>query len=159
MQVANLVYAGELFLIYDEDGSLALTDLTYEGMEIRGRISMSDSHAFTAPTLVGTDLYVRDRRFLTAFDLSPSAVEAVAEGNGQVLRSESPGLPPDVESFLGSFETTTSGREPKQVHVRLEKGWLVLDLPEQAVVRLALGPDGERWEFVEDRTSGSSPRR
>ena len=119
---------------------------------------MSDSHAFTAPTLVGTELFVRDRRFLTAFDLSPQAVAAAAEGKGRAFRREDSGLPAEVASLLGTFETSSSGIEPSRVNVLVENGWLVLDLPDQASVRLALQPDGNRWEFVEDRTSGSAPR-
>ena len=67
-------------MILDEDGWLTLATFTDEGPRIRGRLDLADSHAFTAPSLVGSDLYVRDRTHLTAFDLSPEGVAALVAG-------------------------------------------------------------------------------
>lgn len=154
----NLVYAGGPFVILDEDGQLALVTFTDDGPEIRGRLFVADSHAFTTPTLVGTDLYVRDRSYLTAFDLSPSGVQALADGRGRAFQQERPELPPEASSFLGEYETGSSGMEPKHLRVLLEDGWLMIELPGQSKVRLAHQAKSKRWEFIEDRTSGSAPR-
>jgi outer membrane protein assembly factor BamB len=152
---ANLVYAGGPFLVFDEDGRLSLVTFTDEGHEVHGEVAVTDSHAFTAPTLVGSDLYVRDRRYLTAFDLSPAAVAGARDRGLDVLGPE---LPEDVEALLGRFQTDDPGGEPDGVAVVIADGWLALELGEASTVRLALQEGRGRWEFVEDRTSGSTPR-
>ncbi|MFT4538246.1 MAG: outer membrane protein assembly factor BamB [Planctomycetota bacterium] len=155
---ANLVYADGKFLILDEDGQLALATFGEDGPKTHGKLNVSDSHAFAAPTLVGQSLYLRDRKFLTAFDISPVAVAEFAKGRGRAFAAEIPELPTGVAALLGEFVTESTGNEPQQVQVLIQQGWLMLELPEQGRVRLAPQSDSSRWEFVEDRTSGSDPR-
>jgi outer membrane protein assembly factor BamB len=148
---ANLLYAGGPFVILDEDGRLALTTFTDDGPEIHGSLVVTDSHAFTAPTLVGTELYVRDRRFLTRFDLAP-------EAEGAAFQPEEPELPVEFAMLAGDYETDSEGAEPQRLRVVAADGWLVLELADGERIRLAPSARNERFEFVEDRTSGSTPR-
>jgi len=66
---ANMVLVGEKVILLDEGGDLALVTLSPQGMQVRWRVPLLQSNAWTAPTLVGTKLYVRDRRTMMAMDL------------------------------------------------------------------------------------------
>ncbi len=66
---ANLVYAGGKAILLDEDGQLALVNLTPEGLKVISKADALEKTAWTPPTLAGTKLYIRDRKAITAFDL------------------------------------------------------------------------------------------
>jgi outer membrane protein assembly factor BamB len=66
---ANAVYGGGKLILLDEHGQLALTTVTSEKMTVYSQCKVADGSAWTAPTLVGTTLYVRDRRHIMAFDV------------------------------------------------------------------------------------------
>jgi outer membrane protein assembly factor BamB len=65
----NMVLVGGKVILLDEEGDLALATLSPQGMQVRWRVPLLQSNAWTAPTLVGTNLYVRDRRTMMALDL------------------------------------------------------------------------------------------
>ena len=65
----NMVLADAKVILLDEGGDLARVTLSPEGMQVRWRVGLLQSNAWTAPTLVGTKLYVRDRRKIMALDL------------------------------------------------------------------------------------------
>lgn len=67
---ASFVLADDRFVILDEDGLLLLAEATPTGLKIHGKTSVLTNLAWTAPTLVGKRLYVRDRRSIKALDLS-----------------------------------------------------------------------------------------
>lgn len=67
---ANIVHADGKFIILDEDGNLTLATVTAEGLKVLSKAAVLQNVAWTAPTLAGTKLYVRDRRNIMAFDLS-----------------------------------------------------------------------------------------
>ena len=66
---ASFVYADGKFVVVDEDGNLALADFTPQGLKVLSKVALLHSNAWTAPTLVGTRLYVRDRTSMMALDL------------------------------------------------------------------------------------------
>ncbi len=77
---ASLLYADDKFIVMDEDGDLALTRMTPEGMTVLARAPLFDTTSWTVPTLVGTTLYARDREKIVALDLGaaePPAARAV----------------------------------------------------------------------------------
>lgn len=63
------VAEGAHLLILDEDGDLALAVATRDGLEVTARASVLEGVSWSAPTLVGTTLYARDRRSILALDL------------------------------------------------------------------------------------------
>ena len=65
----NMVLADGKVILLDEGGDLAMVTLSPEGMQVRWRVPLLQGNAWTAPTLVGTKLYVRDRRTMMALDL------------------------------------------------------------------------------------------
>jgi outer membrane protein assembly factor BamB len=68
---AMLLYADGKFIILDEDGHLSLAKLNRQGVEIVSRAEILSSNAWTPPSLVGTKLYLRDRKKLLALELRP----------------------------------------------------------------------------------------
>ena len=66
---ASFVYADGKFVVVDEDGELALADFTPQGLKVLSKVALLHSNAWTAPSLVGTRLYVRDRTSMVALDL------------------------------------------------------------------------------------------
>jgi outer membrane protein assembly factor BamB len=67
---SNLLYADGRLIILDEDGNLALATVSPEGLKVVSKVALMRNIAWTVPTLVGTKLYLRDRRSITAVDLS-----------------------------------------------------------------------------------------
>jgi outer membrane protein assembly factor BamB len=65
----NLVLADGKVILLDEGGDLAGAILSPQGVQVRWRVRLLQGNAWTAPTLVGTKLYVRDRRTMIALDL------------------------------------------------------------------------------------------
>lgn len=67
---SNAIYADGQFIVIDEEGHLGLATACPEFFEIREKVPLLGSRAWTVPTLVGTTLYVRDNEKLVAVDLS-----------------------------------------------------------------------------------------
>ena len=66
---ASFVYADGKAIVIDEDGDLALALLSPEGMTVLSETHLFDTVSWTAPTLVGTTLYARDREKVVALNL------------------------------------------------------------------------------------------
>jgi outer membrane protein assembly factor BamB len=67
---AKLVHADGRVVLLDEDGSLGMVVVTPEGLDVLARAQVFDGRSWTAPTPVGTRLYLRDRKEMVALDLS-----------------------------------------------------------------------------------------
>jgi outer membrane protein assembly factor BamB len=70
---ASFIAADGRFILVDEDGVLVLATPSAEGLTINSQVQLLEGNAWTVPTLVGTTLYVRDRKTIMALDLSQSA--------------------------------------------------------------------------------------
>lgn len=66
---ANFVYAGGKIILLDEDGQLALVSMSQQGMKVLAKAAVLERTAWTPPTLVGTTLYLRDRKMIVALEL------------------------------------------------------------------------------------------
>ena len=66
---SSFVFADGKAIVMDEDGDLALVRLTPQGMTVLAQAHVFDTVSWTAPTLVGTTLYARDREKIVALDL------------------------------------------------------------------------------------------
>ena len=66
---ANCVEADGKLIILDENGVLYLTEATPEELIVRAQAKLLDRYAWSAPTIVGQTLYVRDQRQILAVDL------------------------------------------------------------------------------------------
>jgi hypothetical protein len=66
---ANLVRSGDKVILLDEDGVLALVAPGPDGLSVLAKATVASATSWSAPTLVGTTLYVRDRKNIMALDL------------------------------------------------------------------------------------------
>jgi len=66
---AQLLYADGKLIILDEDGTLGLATVSPAGLKVLARAPILQHLSWTPPTLVGTHLFVRDRKTIAAFDL------------------------------------------------------------------------------------------
>ena len=67
---AQLLYADGKLIILDQDGNLGIGVASPERFQAVAKWPLLTSMAWTPPTLVGSRLYVRDRRSIMALDLS-----------------------------------------------------------------------------------------
>lgn len=66
---AQLLYADGKLVVLDEDGNLGLATVSASGLQVLAKASILNHLSWTPPTLVGTRLYVRDRKTIAAFEL------------------------------------------------------------------------------------------
>ena len=67
---AQALYADGKLIFLDEDGQLVLGKISPRGFERLALAQVTDSISWTVPTLVGSMLYLRDRKHILALDLS-----------------------------------------------------------------------------------------
>jgi len=70
---STFIYADGKFIVLDEDGGLSLATFSPEGVKVLSRASLLKQNAWTAPSLAGTKLYIRDRHLLVALDIGPQS--------------------------------------------------------------------------------------
>jgi outer membrane protein assembly factor BamB len=66
---AQLLWADGKMILADEDGTLVLARASPQKFEVLSQASLLQNIAWTPPTLVGTRLYLRDRKTILALDL------------------------------------------------------------------------------------------
>jgi len=66
---ASILLADGRFVILDEDGQLLLAAVTSEGLTVISKVELLGRQAWTVPSLVGTRLYLRDRKNIMALEL------------------------------------------------------------------------------------------
>jgi outer membrane protein assembly factor BamB len=67
---AQMVDVNGTLVIVDEGGDVALASVSREGLRVHARKTLLTSNAWTPPTIVGTTLYLRDRKEVLALDLN-----------------------------------------------------------------------------------------
>jgi outer membrane protein assembly factor BamB len=67
---ATFVWADKKLITLDGNGTLMLVHPTPEGFKVAAKAELLTSLAWTPPTLVGSRLYIRDRRNMMAVDLA-----------------------------------------------------------------------------------------
>jgi outer membrane protein assembly factor BamB len=66
---AQVLSADGKLLILDEDGHLGLASVSPAGLQILAKARILETIAWTPPTLLGTKLFVRDRKTIAAYEL------------------------------------------------------------------------------------------
>jgi outer membrane protein assembly factor BamB len=66
---STFLYADGKLVILDEDGTLGLATVSPEGIKVLARADVMTKTSWTVPTLVGTKLYIRDRKNMVALEL------------------------------------------------------------------------------------------
>ncbi len=69
IEKATFVWADRKLITLDQDGNLMIAHPSREGFTVSARASLLTNLSWTPPALVGTRLYIRDRRSLMAVDL------------------------------------------------------------------------------------------
>ncbi len=111
---ASLLSADGKVIVMNEDGDLALARLSPTGAEILARAKVFDTTSWTAPTLVGTTLYARDREKIVALDLgAPDRPAASTISNPPSVRATSSSAleipkPPALLAGSWMLDTTAS---------------------------------------------------
>lgn len=67
---ATFVWADQKLITLDQDGNLMLAQPSPQGFKIMAKAELMTSLSWTPPVLVGTRLYLRDRRSMMAVDLA-----------------------------------------------------------------------------------------
>jgi len=67
---STLLKAGDKAVILDETGVLALATPSAEGIKVHAKAQLLAEKSWSTPTLVGTRLYLRDRKTIMAVDLA-----------------------------------------------------------------------------------------
>jgi outer membrane protein assembly factor BamB len=79
----SIVYADQKAIMLDEDGGLTLARLAPEGVTVLSQAKLFETRSWTAPTLVGTTLYARDREKIVALDLGKAGSGPAAQDSGR----------------------------------------------------------------------------
>ena len=69
IQKATFAWADGELITLDQDGTLVLAQPSPQGFAVAARAKLLTSLAWTPPVLVGTKVYLRDRKSLTAVEL------------------------------------------------------------------------------------------
>jgi outer membrane protein assembly factor BamB len=67
---STFLYADNKLLILDEDGQIGLATPSRSGLNVLAKAPLLTNRAWTVPTLVGSRLYVRDRKSMMAVELN-----------------------------------------------------------------------------------------
>ncbi len=67
---SQMLDANGTLVIVDEQGDIAVASVSDKGLQVHARKKILTSNAWTPPTLVGSTLYVRDRKDILALDLT-----------------------------------------------------------------------------------------
>ena len=66
---STFLYADGKLIIVDEDGNVGLATASRDGLKVLAKAPLLKNRAWTVPTLVGTRLYIRDRKTMMALEL------------------------------------------------------------------------------------------
>jgi hypothetical protein len=70
---AQCLYADGKLILVEEGGQVAIARVSPEGLEVLAAHALLEPVAWTVPTLVGSTLFVRDRKRIMALDLARSS--------------------------------------------------------------------------------------
>jgi len=80
---ANIIYGDGKLILLDEDGKLAIASANPESFNPTAQAQVLEKTAWTAPTLVGSRLYLRDRKKIIALDVGWSHPPARSENKSR----------------------------------------------------------------------------
>jgi len=65
----SALWADGKLIMLDQEGTLSLASVSAEGLKVHSKAKLLKAIAWTAPTLVGKTLYIRDRKTIMALDV------------------------------------------------------------------------------------------
>jgi outer membrane protein assembly factor BamB len=156
---ASLLAADGKVIVMNEDGDLALARLSATGAEILSRTKVFDTTTWTAPTLVGTTLYARDREKIVALDLgakngTPAATPAPPPARGSsTFRAASAPVPSRPADFSGSWKldagasTVTTGAGLAGLHPNGAPAWIFVTQPANGTILMESATNASQSRF------------
>src|SRR6185503_15227156 len=66
---ASFLYVDGTCILLDEDGELGLVTFSPEGLKVLQRAKVSEGLSWTVPTLIGTKLYLRNKKTIMALEM------------------------------------------------------------------------------------------
>ena len=164
---ASLLAADGKVIVMNEDGDLALARLSPTGAEILSRAKVFDTTTWTAPTLVGTTLYARDREKIVALDLgvkepkaAPPAPAATRVDSTRLVSvtTATPGGPGPVDlsgswKLDASASTVTPGAGLAGLHPNGAPAWVFVTQPANGTLILESATNASQSRFYRPGTS------
>ncbi|HVQ42676.1 MAG TPA: hypothetical protein VMS54_10725, partial [Vicinamibacterales bacterium] len=156
---ASLVAADGKVIVMNEDGDLALARLSATGAEILSRTKVFDTTTWTAPTLVGTTLYARDREKIVALDLgaksgTPAATPAAPPARTpSTVRAGSVPVPSKPADFSGSWKldssasTVAAGAGLAGLHPNGAPAWVFVTQPANGTILMESATNASQSRF------------
>ena len=150
-QRASLLYADGKAIVLNEDGDLAIARLTPTGAQILGRTKVFDTVTWTAPTLVGTTLFARDREKIVALDLRTTDSAKGREGS----QGREGAMPPPAMAL-----TSRPGLPPRPSSPQTLAGSWKLDAASSSIIQEipfagVAAKGAPRWLFVTQPANGT----
>jgi outer membrane protein assembly factor BamB len=115
---ASLIHADGKAIVLTEDGDLALVRISPAGADVLARAKVFDTMSWTAPTLVGTTLYARDREKIVALDLSAPGVTPAGPRVAPALQP-----PPEARGQAAAGPPRPAAAPPPVPPARLAGSW------------------------------------
>jgi hypothetical protein len=164
---ASLLAADGKVIVMNEDGDLALARLSPTGAEILSRTKVFQTTSWTAPTLVGTTLYARDREKIVALDLGvkdamPAASSPANAGPAKLISAATP-LPKGPVDLSGSWQldketsSVTDGAGLAGVHPNGAPPWLFVTQAENGTVLMESANNASQSRFYRPGGSTTTP--
>ena len=160
---ANVVSADGRLVVLDEDGTLYLASASPDDLTVHSRADVLDAIAWTAPTIVGDRMFVRDRAHLTALDLS---TEATAEELARDRVDAEPSVDTPAAQAPPAATAAVDPNEPAAIRI-LREADAALRAVDSVHYRVTTTPIGRAssWiprtegEMVLDGWDGTMPER
>ena len=109
----NAIYADGRVIVLDEDGKLYLTTATPEDLTVHSQVELLDRVAWSAPTIVGSTMYVRNKVRIMALDLARShTAEAGMVARGETADESAGGDMDEPDESEGSAEASGDADVP-----------------------------------------------
>ena len=166
---ASLLAADGKVIVMNEDGDLALARLSPAGAEILSRTKVFDTTTWTAPTLVGTTLYARDREKIVALDLgakggTPAATPAAPPARRtSVFRAGSAPVASKPADFSGSWKldatasTVAAGAGLAGLHPNGAPAWVFVTQPANGTILMESATNASQSRFYRLGKSTTTP--
>lgn len=166
---ASLLAADGKVIVMNEDGDLALARLSPAGAEILSRTKVFDTTTWTAPTLVGTTLYARDREKIVALDLgakggTPAATPAAPPARRtSVFRAGSAPVQSAPADFSGSWKldatasTVAAGAGLAGLHPNGAPAWVFVTQPANGTILVESATNASQSRFYRLGKSTTTP--
>ena len=146
---ANAIYADGHMIVLDEDGKLYLTTPTPEDLTVHSQAEVLERPAWSAPTLVGKTMYLRDKVHIMALDLSPAAMaKAPATAEASAMQPKAPADRADAEGAMQQAEPVPPAGDDNEAVAILRKADAAIKAVDGVRYKIHTRPTGVVTNFA-----------